>query len=224
MELARPQLCMKTHTLSTVQSIWNKLKDFEISVEMAIDGDCCVPVCFLKGQSWQGCFHPPLVQPTSLARTSALNSAPSGRIWASVHSTTYFSACTYTVKISIPQYLDIKNWILCTLVAPVFWVIVWFVGLLWSRLTVEEHIWFYARLKGLPEEKVKAEMEQIVNDVGLPHKRQSRTSTLSGQFINVTFFPLFVISQVILDVFYWGIFIHCSFEICHSDFFLLLSL
>lgn len=47
---------------------------------------------------------------------------------------------------------------------------------------MEEHIWFYARLKGLPEEKVKAEMEQIVNDVGLPHKRKSRTSTLSGQF------------------------------------------
>ena len=47
---------------------------------------------------------------------------------------------------------------------------------------MEEHIWFYARLKGLPEEMVKSEMEQIVNDVGLPHKRQSRTSTLSGQF------------------------------------------
>lgn len=50
-----------------------------------------------------------------------------------------------------------------------------------SRLTVEEHIWFYARLKGLSEERVKAEMEQIVNDVGLPHKRTSRTSTLSGE-------------------------------------------
>lgn len=47
---------------------------------------------------------------------------------------------------------------------------------------MEEHIWFYARLKGLPEEMVKTEMEQIVNDVGLPHKRKSRTSTLSGQF------------------------------------------
>lgn len=47
---------------------------------------------------------------------------------------------------------------------------------------MEEHIWFYARLKGLPEEQVKAEMKQIVNDVGLPHKRKSRTSTLSGQF------------------------------------------
>lgn len=48
---------------------------------------------------------------------------------------------------------------------------------------MEEHIWFYARLKGLPEEKVKSEMEQIVNDVGLPHKRQSRTSTLSGNIV-----------------------------------------
>lgn len=52
---------------------------------------------------------------------------------------------------------------------------------------MEEHIWFYACLKGLPEEKVKAEMEQIVNDVGLPHKRTSRTSTLSGQFSDFDF-------------------------------------
>uniref|UniRef100_A0AAY4A5S1 P-type phospholipid transporter n=1 Tax=Denticeps clupeoides TaxID=299321 RepID=A0AAY4A5S1_9TELE len=53
-------------------------------------------------------------------------------------------------------------------------------NVLFSMLTVEEHIWFYARLKGLPEETVKAEMEQIVMDVGLPHKRKSRTSQLSG--------------------------------------------
>uniref|UniRef100_A0AAQ4RXI4 P-type phospholipid transporter n=1 Tax=Gasterosteus aculeatus aculeatus TaxID=481459 RepID=A0AAQ4RXI4_GASAC len=53
-------------------------------------------------------------------------------------------------------------------------------NVLFSMLTVEEHIWFYARLKGLPEEQVKAEMEQIVNDVGLPHKRHSCTNTLSG--------------------------------------------
>uniref|UniRef100_A0A8C8HZH3 P-type phospholipid transporter n=1 Tax=Oncorhynchus tshawytscha TaxID=74940 RepID=A0A8C8HZH3_ONCTS len=53
-------------------------------------------------------------------------------------------------------------------------------NVLFSMLTVEEHIWFYARLKGLSEEKVKAEMEQIVNDIGLPHKRQCRSNTLSG--------------------------------------------
>lgn len=45
---------------------------------------------------------------------------------------------------------------------------------------MEEHIWFYARLKGLSEEQVKGEIEQILQDTGLPHKRTSRTSTLSG--------------------------------------------
>ncbi|KAK2890893.1 hypothetical protein Q8A67_013536 [Cirrhinus molitorella] len=53
-------------------------------------------------------------------------------------------------------------------------------NVLFSMLTVEEHIWFYARLKGLSEEEVKAEMEQILTDTGLPHKRKSRTSQLSG--------------------------------------------
>uniref|UniRef100_A0A8C2GCB9 P-type phospholipid transporter n=1 Tax=Cyprinus carpio TaxID=7962 RepID=A0A8C2GCB9_CYPCA len=53
-------------------------------------------------------------------------------------------------------------------------------NVLFSMLTVEEHIWFYASLKGLPEEKVKSEMEQIVMDLGLPHKRKSRTNQLSG--------------------------------------------
>ncbi|XP_023676681.1 phospholipid-transporting ATPase ABCA1 isoform X2 [Paramormyrops kingsleyae] len=53
-------------------------------------------------------------------------------------------------------------------------------NVLFSMLTVEEHIWFYARLKGLSEEEVKAEMEQIVSDLGLPHKRKSRTNQLSG--------------------------------------------
>ncbi|XP_036407591.1 phospholipid-transporting ATPase ABCA1-like [Megalops cyprinoides] len=53
-------------------------------------------------------------------------------------------------------------------------------NVLFSMLTVEEHIWFYARLKGLSEQEVKAEMEHILTDMGLPHKRHSRTSRLSG--------------------------------------------
>uniref|UniRef100_A0A671NXP9 P-type phospholipid transporter n=1 Tax=Sinocyclocheilus anshuiensis TaxID=1608454 RepID=A0A671NXP9_9TELE len=53
-------------------------------------------------------------------------------------------------------------------------------NVLFSMLTVEEHIWFYARLKGLSEEDVKAETEQILTDTGLQHKRKSRTSQLSG--------------------------------------------
>ncbi|XP_018099248.1 phospholipid-transporting ATPase ABCA1 isoform X2 [Xenopus laevis] len=53
-------------------------------------------------------------------------------------------------------------------------------NVLFDMLTVEEHIWFYARLKGLSEEKVKTEMEQMLNDVGLPHKKKYKTSQLSG--------------------------------------------
>ncbi|OCU00960.1 hypothetical protein XELAEV_18006739mg [Xenopus laevis] len=53
-------------------------------------------------------------------------------------------------------------------------------NVLFDMLTVEEHIWFYARLKGHSEEKVKAEMEQMLNDVGLPHKKKYKTSQLSG--------------------------------------------
>ncbi|XP_033890331.3 phospholipid-transporting ATPase ABCA1-like [Acipenser ruthenus] len=53
-------------------------------------------------------------------------------------------------------------------------------NVLFDQLTVEEHIWFYARLKGLSEVEVKAEMEQILLDVGLPNKRKAKTSQLSG--------------------------------------------
>ncbi|KAJ3588548.1 hypothetical protein NHX12_012140, partial [Muraenolepis orangiensis] len=53
-------------------------------------------------------------------------------------------------------------------------------NVLFSMLTVEEHIWFYGRLKGLTEEQVKIEIEQILKDTGLPHKRKSRSCTLSG--------------------------------------------
>lgn len=45
---------------------------------------------------------------------------------------------------------------------------------------MEEHIWFYGRLNGMSEQQVKSEIQQILQDTGLPHKRTSRTSALSG--------------------------------------------
>uniref|UniRef100_A0A8C4IQ13 ATP-binding cassette, sub-family A (ABC1), member 7 n=1 Tax=Dicentrarchus labrax TaxID=13489 RepID=A0A8C4IQ13_DICLA len=48
------------------------------------------------------------------------------------------------------------------------------------RLTVEEHVWFYGCLKGLSEEEVKAEMDTLLDDVGLLHKRHEQTKNLSG--------------------------------------------
>ncbi|XP_066471023.1 phospholipid-transporting ATPase ABCA1 [Tiliqua scincoides] len=53
-------------------------------------------------------------------------------------------------------------------------------NVLFDELTVEEHIWFYARLKGLSEKLVKSEMKQMAIDVGLPDKLKSKTSKLSG--------------------------------------------
>ena len=50
-----------------------------------------------------------------------------------------------------------------------------------DRLTVEEHIWFYARLKGRTSEEVSKEMDQMVNDVGLANKRKEISKNLSGQ-------------------------------------------
>lgn len=45
---------------------------------------------------------------------------------------------------------------------------------------MEEHIYFYARLKGRSRQEVKAEMDQMIKDVGLPHKRKELVKNLSG--------------------------------------------
>ena len=47
-------------------------------------------------------------------------------------------------------------------------------------MTVDEHLWFFARLRGLESDKVKKESEQMIKDVGLPHKRKELSSSLSG--------------------------------------------
>ncbi|CAC5414478.1 ABCA1 [Mytilus coruscus] len=53
-------------------------------------------------------------------------------------------------------------------------------NVLFDKLTVEEHLWFYARLKNLEPEKVKREMVRMIQDVGLPHKKKELSSSLSG--------------------------------------------
>ncbi|CAB1430296.1 unnamed protein product [Pleuronectes platessa] len=53
-------------------------------------------------------------------------------------------------------------------------------NVLFNELTVEEHIYFYARLKGLSRDEVKVEMDQMIKDVGLPHKRKELAKNLSG--------------------------------------------
>ncbi|XP_035828704.1 phospholipid-transporting ATPase ABCA7 [Aplysia californica] len=53
-------------------------------------------------------------------------------------------------------------------------------NVLFDLLTVEEHIWFYARLKGRSNEEVKRELDQMLNDVGLANKRKATSTNLSG--------------------------------------------
>ncbi|CAB1345207.1 unnamed protein product, partial [Coregonus sp. 'balchen'] len=53
-------------------------------------------------------------------------------------------------------------------------------NVLFNDLTVEEHIYFYSRLKGRSRDEVKIEMDQMIKDVGLPHKRKELAKNLSG--------------------------------------------
>lgn len=47
-------------------------------------------------------------------------------------------------------------------------------------LTVSEHIQFYAQLKGRSKAEAKLETEKILEDIGLPHKRNEEAQNLSG--------------------------------------------
>ena len=42
-------------------------------------------------------------------------------------------------------------------------------------------MWFYALLKGCPRHAVEKELAQMLDAVGLPHKRDSTADTLSGE-------------------------------------------
>uniref|UniRef100_A0A452I3D6 P-type phospholipid transporter n=1 Tax=Gopherus agassizii TaxID=38772 RepID=A0A452I3D6_9SAUR len=53
-------------------------------------------------------------------------------------------------------------------------------NILFNHLTVAEHILFYAQLKGRSREEAVLEMEMILEDIGLPHKRNEEAQNLSG--------------------------------------------
>ncbi|CAN7993624.1 unnamed protein product [Ixodes hexagonus] len=53
-------------------------------------------------------------------------------------------------------------------------------NVLFDELTVEEHLWFYARLKQTPDSNIKDETDKIIQDLSLPLKRYSKVDCLSG--------------------------------------------
>uniref|UniRef100_A0A4W4HDU6 ATP-binding cassette sub-family A member 2 n=1 Tax=Electrophorus electricus TaxID=8005 RepID=A0A4W4HDU6_ELEEL len=53
-------------------------------------------------------------------------------------------------------------------------------NVLFDKLSVEEHLWFYSRLKGMAEEDICKEMDKMIEDLELSNKRHSLVQTLSG--------------------------------------------
>uniref|UniRef100_A0A8C4SRD7 P-type phospholipid transporter n=1 Tax=Erpetoichthys calabaricus TaxID=27687 RepID=A0A8C4SRD7_ERPCA len=53
-------------------------------------------------------------------------------------------------------------------------------NILFHHLTVTEHIYFYSRLKGKNKEEAEKEVEDMIRDIGLPHKRNEEAQNLSG--------------------------------------------
>lgn len=51
---------------------------------------------------------------------------------------------------------------------------------LWPELTVAEHLRLFAEVKGVPRDRVAAEVENIISEVGLTEKRAIRSANLSG--------------------------------------------
>ncbi|KAL9951119.1 hypothetical protein ACROYT_G043723 [Oculina patagonica] len=53
-------------------------------------------------------------------------------------------------------------------------------NVLFGNLTVSEHLWFYASLKGMAKSDIPDEIERFLKDVGLENKRDELASCLSG--------------------------------------------
>ncbi|XP_068460547.1 ATP-binding cassette sub-family A member 2 isoform X2 [Clinocottus analis] len=53
-------------------------------------------------------------------------------------------------------------------------------NVLFDKLSVEEHLWFYSRLKGMAEEDIRKEMDKMIVDLELSNKRHCLVQTLSG--------------------------------------------
>uniref|UniRef100_A0A3B4XA03 ATP-binding cassette sub-family A member 2 n=1 Tax=Seriola lalandi dorsalis TaxID=1841481 RepID=A0A3B4XA03_SERLL len=53
-------------------------------------------------------------------------------------------------------------------------------NVLFDKLSVEEHLWFYSRLKGMEEDDIRKEMDKMIVDLELSNKRHSLVQTLSG--------------------------------------------
>ena len=47
-------------------------------------------------------------------------------------------------------------------------------------MTVEEHLWFYAKIKGIPVDKRESQIEKVIKDLNLEEHRSKLSKALSG--------------------------------------------
>lgn len=62
----------------------------------------------------------------------------------------------------------------------VHWVSISLPSILTDSMTVAEHILFYSLLKGRPTAEAEEEVENMLQDLGFPHKRNELIQNLSG--------------------------------------------
>ena len=79
---------------------------------------------------------------------------------------------------------------------------------------MEEHLWFYSRLKGMDNDSVKQAMPQMIRDVGLPHKRDELAMNLSGS-LHISFSTILSL-QHNTDNFFQNLYMFCFFKFCCS--------
>ncbi|XP_055898501.1 ATP-binding cassette sub-family A member 2-like [Biomphalaria glabrata] len=53
-------------------------------------------------------------------------------------------------------------------------------NVLFDKFTVEEHLWFFAQLKGMKAADIQSETDKMIGDLGLPDKRHVLVDCLSG--------------------------------------------
>lgn len=64
---------------------------------------------------------------------------------------------------------------------------------LFHHLTVEEHLWFYCKIKQIDDRLIDKEIDAMINKLDLNSKRRQLAGTLSGGMrrkLSVSFFPI----------------------------------
>ncbi|KAI9356786.1 hypothetical protein DFJ73DRAFT_758520 [Zopfochytrium polystomum] len=102
---------------------------------------------------------------TLISMLTGLYEATSGNAWLSGYNIKSEISDVYKVIGICPQFPDV--------VPPQF-------DILWDDLNVEEHLYFYARLKGVERAEERPTVEKAMEQVSLTSLRRRLTKTLSG--------------------------------------------